>query len=172
MGSRTLSWLSKYSEALGCTQSQNGKTNTTGRFIALMQLTTGIDFDTIVEGMQVTQDLRKYLYRCVSNITSSSCTKKCLFPYWDRLYEIRKNGITTFLGGKLFHKLQAQRTSKVRDKRAEQFNSQWEWKQLMPTSLPPTVPNNPLSNLMTFNAGVKRKSTPLDILGKTILVTV
>lgn len=55
--------------------------------------------------------------------------------------------------------------SKIRDKRAEQFNSQWEWKQLMP-SLIPTVTNNPLPNFIIINAGVKRKSTPLDILGK------
>lgn len=56
--------------------------------------------------------------------------------------------------------------SRIRDKRAEQFHSQWEWKQLMPTSIPTAVSNNPLGNLMIINAGVKRKSTPLEILGK------
>lgn len=85
-----------------------------------------------------------------------------------RLYEVRKNGIETFHGGKIFHKLRAQRLSKIRDKRAEQFNSQWEWKQLVPSSIPAATSNNPLANLMIVNAGVKRKSTPLDILGNKI----
>lgn len=88
------------------------------------------------------------------------------FPFYRRLYEVRKNGITSFHGGKIFHKLRAQRMSKIRDKRAEQFNSQWEWKQLMP-AIPTATANNPLASLMIVNAGVKRKSTPLDILGKT-----
>lgn len=57
--------------------------------------------------------------------------------------------------------------SRIRDKRADQFNSQWEWKQLMPSLIPTTVTNNPMANLMIVNAGVKRKSTPLDILGDT-----
>lgn len=64
VASRTLSWLSKHSEALGCSQSQGGKTiNTTGRFIAMMQLTTGIAFDSIVEAMQYAHDLKKYIFR-------------------------------------------------------------------------------------------------------------
>lgn len=88
------------------------------------------------------------------------------FHIWHRLYEIRKNGITSFHGGKIFHKLRTQRMSKIRDKRSEQFNTQWEWKQLMPNLLPTSVANNPLTPFMIVTAaGVKRKSTPLDILG-------
>lgn len=79
---------------------------------------------------------------------------------------MRKNGITSFHGGKIFHRLRAQRMSKIRDKRAEQFNTQWEWKQLMPSLIPTNVSSNTLANLMIVNAGVKRKSTPLDILGE------
>ncbi|KAG4075513.1 hypothetical protein HA402_003338 [Bradysia odoriphaga] len=144
VANRTLSWLSKYSEALGSNQSSNGKTNTSGRFIAFMQLMSGVDFDSIVEALQYAHDLKKYVFR---------------------LYEVRKNGIESFHGGKIFHRLRAQRLSKIRDKRADQFNSQWEWKQLMPSSIPAVASNNPLANLMIVNAGVKRKSTPLDILG-------
>lgn len=88
------------------------------------------------------------------------------FSYRHRLYEVRKNGITSFHGGKIFHKLRTQRMSKIRDKRAEQFNCQWEWKQLMPSLIPTTVSNNPMANFMIVNAGIKRKSTPLDILGE------
>lgn len=84
---------------------------------------------------------------------------------------MRKNGITSFQGGKIFHKLRAQRSSKYRDKRADQFNSQWEWKQLM-ANLIPTATNNPLATLMVVNAGVKRKSTPLDILGEKVIGTI
>lgn len=70
VANRTMSWLSKYSDALGCTQTANGKTNTTGRFIAFMQLTTGIGFDSIVEALQYAHDLKKYIFRCVGNMNN------------------------------------------------------------------------------------------------------
>lgn len=79
---------------------------------------------------------------------------------------MRKNGITSFHGGKTFHKLRVQRMSKIRDKRAEHYDSQWEWKQLVPNLASSAATINPLSSFMTMNPGVKRKSTPLDILGK------
>lgn len=65
VANRTLSWLSKYSDALGCNQNSNGKTNTSGRFIAFMQLMTGVGFDSIVEGLQYAHDLKKYVFRWV-----------------------------------------------------------------------------------------------------------
>lgn len=68
VANRTMSWLSKYSEALGCSQNSNGKTNHAGRFIAFMQLTSGIGFDSIVEALQYAHDLKKYVFRCVANI--------------------------------------------------------------------------------------------------------
>lgn len=94
-----------------------------------------------------------------------------------RLYELRKNGVTTFYGGKMYHRLRARRLSKIRDKRAEQYENTWEWKQLIPTynmaagnytsggggassahAMLPTY-------LAMSNPAIKRKSTPLDILG-------
>lgn len=176
VANRTLSWLSKYSDALGCNQSSNGKTNTTGRFIAFMQLMNGVGFDSIVEGLQYAHDLKKYVFRCVRVCYAWAQIPFQWFFHFDfkfhsviirhRLYEVRKNGITSFHGGKIFHRLRTQRMSKIRDKRADQFNSQWEWKQLMPSLIPAAASNNPLANLMIVNAGVKRKSTPLDILGE------
>ena len=60
--SKTLGWLSKYSEALRNVQFV-GKYGTTGRFISFMQLTNGIAFDGLVEALQYACDLKKYIYR-------------------------------------------------------------------------------------------------------------
>lgn len=68
----------------------------------------------------------------------------------------------------MYHKLRARRLSRIRDKRAEQFESAWEWKQLVPSHSAAAGINNVqvLPNyLCSGNQIVKRKSTPLDILG-------
>lgn len=62
----TRSWMGKVSEAL-CLQ--NGKPMSAGRFIALMQLTTGIAFDKIVEARQYEQDLKKFIFKWVTTMT-------------------------------------------------------------------------------------------------------
>lgn len=61
---RTRSWLAKYTKALSV---KNGTENRmhTGRFVAFMQLLTGIEFDRIVEGLQYEVDLRKFLLKLV-----------------------------------------------------------------------------------------------------------
>ena len=56
----TRSWLAKHQEALGL---QNGKQVTAGRFLACMQLTTGISFDKVIEGLQYENDLKKYIFK-------------------------------------------------------------------------------------------------------------
>lgn len=62
MTSRTLSWLSKHQEALGCGVS--GKLGSSaGRFISFMQIADPIEFDLLVEAMQYAHDLRKYVFR-------------------------------------------------------------------------------------------------------------
>lgn len=212
--SRTLSWLSKHSEALGCGQAAvsgsaavaaaaaNGTAGTTttttatavpsgsgigggstatfstklgcaGRFIALMQLCEPIAFDLLVEAMQYAHDLRKYVFR---------------------LYELRRNGVRTFHGGRVYHRSRAHRLSKVRNHREEQHADAWEWKQLVPAydggllqaaaaaaaaaaaesggggSADPAALLLHQQALLAggqFFGGlaVKRKSTPLDILG-------
>lgn len=82
-----------------------------------------------------------------------------------RLYELRSNGITTYNGGRIFQKLRAQRTSRIRTKSTMVY----EWKHLVP------VDNQQLSGagqimkhcLDLHNLPVKRKSTPLNIIGLT-----
>lgn len=203
--SRTLSWLSKHSEALGCGQasvaganvaaaaaasgaSTAGSTATSasgsmamganfsnklgcaGRFISLMQLCEPIAFDMLVEAMQYAHDLRKYVFR---------------------LYELRRNGVRTFHGGRVYHRSRARRLSKVRNHREEQFADAWEWKQLVPAydggllqaaaaaaaasaaEIGGDAKTAMLLHQQALLAGgqffsglaVKRKSTPLDILG-------
>lgn len=81
---------------------------------------------------------------------------------------MRKNGIVTFRGGKLFHKLRAQRMSKIRDKRAELYESACDWKQLVPNAANNTVASVvqlPNQLLLNMNTPIRRKSVPLDILG-------
>lgn len=66
---RTLSWISKYSEALGGNSDQTIRSGLVygGRFISLMQLTSGTSFDLIVESLQYAHDVRKYLFRFVAD---------------------------------------------------------------------------------------------------------
>lgn len=187
---RTLSWLSKHSEALGSTQSvataaatasgtgMNGisasagapRLGYAGRFISLMQLCQPIAFDLLVEAMQYAHDLRKYVFR---------------------LYELRRCGVRTFYGGRVYHRSRAQRLSRVRNKREELYAEQCEWKSLVPaydggflnaaTAAAAAASGDDdgtsASMLMHPSAGwmvgghflsalaVKRKSTPLEILG-------
>lgn len=68
----------------------------------------------------------------------------------------------------MYHRLRARRLSRIRDKRAEQYESAWEWKQLIPNHSAAAGINNSqvLPNyLCTGNLALKRKSTPLDVLG-------
>lgn len=64
----TRSWMGKVSDAL-CLQ--NGKPTTAGRFIASMQLTTGLAFDKCVEARQYEHDLRKFIFKWVFRFTIS-----------------------------------------------------------------------------------------------------
>lgn len=80
-----------------------------------------------------------------------------------RLYDLRKNGIHTFHGGRLYYKLRARRLTRVRDKRAENYDNAWEWKKLLPSDS--SDGRNLLGLLQPNITGIKRKSTPLDILG-------
>lgn len=53
---RLRSWLAKYNEALNL--KKNDK-----QIISFMQLTSGLKFDGLVEGLQYEQDLHKFLLR-------------------------------------------------------------------------------------------------------------
>ena len=67
LANRTKSWLAKYSKAIGMKKCHENSLHS-GRFIALMQLTTGLAFDCIVEGLQYEYDLRKFLNKLVQRI--------------------------------------------------------------------------------------------------------
>lgn len=58
---RLRSWLAKYNEALNLKKSD--KQTSTGRFIAFMQLTSGLQFDGLVEALQYQLYLNKFLLR-------------------------------------------------------------------------------------------------------------
>lgn len=64
---RTKSWLAKYNKATSLKKCHDNNLNS-GRFVALMQLTTGLAFDRIVEGLQYEYDLRKYLNKLVFQV--------------------------------------------------------------------------------------------------------
>lgn len=168
---RTLGWISKYAEALGSSDQSmpSGHALNTGRFIAFMQLISGPAFDLLVESMQYAHDVRKYIFRLVAprfcNRSSDNISNSSEFG---RLYELRKNGVITFRGGKLFHKLRTQRMSKIRDKRSEQYESACDWKKFVPNASNNTmssVVQLPNQMLFSVNTQIRRKSLPLDILG-------
>lgn len=141
MASRTLSWLSKHSEALSCVV---GGKSTTGRFVSCMQLMPAITFDMLVESLQYATDLKKFVYR---------------------LYELRKNGITTFYGGQLYHKLKAKRLSKIRNKKEYQFENMTDWRNLLSSTAGQAGGSISFTN-QPFVIGIpRRKAAPLDILG-------
>lgn len=64
---RTRSWLAKYNKALSLKNAGDNKMHS-GRFIAFMQLSTGIGFDRIVEGLQYEHDLRKFILKLVFHL--------------------------------------------------------------------------------------------------------
>lgn len=61
---RTRSWLAKYTKALSVKNATESRMHT-GRFVAFMQLLSGIEFDRIVEGLQYEVDLRKFILKLV-----------------------------------------------------------------------------------------------------------
>lgn len=83
------------------------------------------------------------------------------------MHELRANGITTFQGGRVFHRLRGQRTSKVRTSK-QPIN--WEWKHLVPSGgsfdLPLSASDQILQHCQSLQQmPAKRKSTPLNIIG-------
>lgn len=59
MLNRTKSWISRYRTF------QNPTRTNAGRFEALMQLSSGINFDRMLEGLQYELDLKKFLLKFV-----------------------------------------------------------------------------------------------------------
>lgn len=186
MPNRTKSWLAKYNEAIRLKCSNNKAS--AGRFVAFMQITQAMTFDRIVEGLQLEHDLRKFLAKLVlfrlsfssdgiipfnmlqlfvmqnpNHLTHFSLV--CYCHLLNRLHELRSNGITTFQGGRIYHKLRAQRMSKVRTKNT--FN--WEWKHLVPSGsidLQLSASDQILKHCQNLQQmPTKRKSTPLNIIG-------
>jgi Myb-like DNA-binding domain len=140
--SRTLGWLAKHADALGdgIVASKYGGT---GRFVAFMQLGNAIYFDMLVESLQYAFDMKRYLHR---------------------LCEIRKSGVTSFAGGKVYFKLKAKRLVKVRDRRAELFEQLIDWRNFLPSS-----PNShlALAALGNLNPMIpRRKASPLEVYGE------
>lgn len=66
------SWLTKYRKALGSKEANDSNQFHTGRFVAFIQLTTGIEFDRMAEGLQYELDLKKFLLKLVTKITFSN----------------------------------------------------------------------------------------------------
>lgn len=143
--SRTLGWLSKHTDAINSCKSQTGKFSGTGKLVSFMQLMTPIGFDSLVESLQYAYDLKKYLFR---------------------LYDLRKNGITTFYGGQLYHKLRLKRLSKIRNKETEQFELRTDWRRLITDYGQNGLNGQTLSNgSMAPIPLPRRKAAPLEILG-------
>lgn len=155
----TRSWFAKYVEAIGL---KNGKQFGNGRFLAFMQLTKGMEFDKIVEGLQYEHDLRKFIFKLVFRQNYFTNNFQLKFDHVSiRLYELRSNGIKSFHGGRLFHKLKSERMSKVRRKPSVT----WEWKHLVPTETL-TGTSEIIKHCISLNSlPIKRKSTPLSIIG-------
>lgn len=63
MPNRTKSWLSKYNGAIRMKLSNNKAS--AGRFIAFMQISNAIGFDSILEGLQLEYDLRRFYTKYV-----------------------------------------------------------------------------------------------------------
>lgn len=61
MLNRTKSWISRYRTF------HNPTRTNAGRFEALMQLSNGINFDRMLEGLQYELDLKKFLLKFVSS---------------------------------------------------------------------------------------------------------
>ncbi|XP_031630871.1 transcriptional adapter 2A isoform X1 [Contarinia nasturtii] len=138
---RTKSWLSKYTKAMNLKKSTDNQLHS-GKFVAFMQLTSGIGFDRIVESLQYEYDLRKFL---------------------SKLYELRSKGITTCHGGRYFQNSKANRMSMANIKP----HAVLDWKHISmnkTNSLSGT--EQIMKHCMDLNQlPKKRRSTPLNIIG-------
>lgn len=56
--------MTKYKKAIDLKNSKENRIQA-GRFAAMMQLSTGVDFDRILEGLQYELDLRKFILKFV-----------------------------------------------------------------------------------------------------------
>lgn len=144
----------------------------TGRFVAFMQLLTGIEFDRIVEGLQYEVDLRKFILKLVShNIrpyelkmenNSSENSSQSIY----RLYELRANGITTCHGGQIYQNMKVVRSNKPSNSKQQSLDI--DWKHLIENE---TLSGTEqiLKHCIDLNQmPKKRKSTPLNIIGMGI----
>lgn len=61
--------------------------------------------------------------------------------------------------------MRAKRLTKIKDKKAEQYENQWDWKLLVPSTANGSNLSLGTHQLFVANPSSKRKSTPLDILG-------
>lgn len=168
---RTKSWLAKYNKATGLKKCHENNLNS-GRFVALMQLTTGLAFDRIVEGLQYEYDLRKYLNKLVFQVVLQfskhvqfkslfQCKKKLLHLY-HRLYELRTKGITTCYGGKYFQNAKINRLVRANNLKP----LLWEWKHIQNEKDSLTGTEQIMKHCMDLNQlPKKRRSTPLNIIG-------
>jgi hypothetical protein len=142
---RTLGWLASHAEALG-EGLNSSKYGGTGRFVAFMQLINSTSFDMTVEGLQYAYDLKKYLHR---------------------LCEIRKSGVTSFAGGKVYFKLKAKRTEKVRDKRMDLYEQLIEWRNFLPNSGNGHMHLSAMgNNFIPAATQPRRKASPLEVYGE------
>lgn len=167
MPNRTKTWLMKHMKAT----SLINKTDThlhTGRFVAFMQLTSGIEFDRIVEALQYEYDLRIFLNRSIILSFFGSFTIRKLWKNYFRLYELRTKGITTSYGGRFYH------NSKINHEVKSNPSSLWEWKHFsMDINDSRTGKEQIVKHCMELNQlPQKRRSTPLNIIGIYIYILI
>lgn len=178
---RTRSWLAKYTKALSLKNATESRMHT-GRFVAFMQLLTGIEFDRIVEGLQYEVDLRKFILKLVfdrfhtyiSSFTAPFHHKNCMdynlseptFSINCRLYELRANGITTRHGGQIYQNMKVVRSNKTSNSKQQSLDI--DWKYLIENDTL-TGTEQMLKHCIDLNQlPKKRKSTPLNIIGTGI----
>lgn len=140
-----------------------------GRFVAFMQLLTGIGFDRIVEGLQYEHDLRKFILKLVCSIFSvinNGKNQTQLYSMICRLYGLRANGITTCYGGQIYENMKVVRSNKIA---ASKQSLDIDWKYLTENSIDTlTGTEQMLKHCVDLNQlPKKRKSTPLNIIGLT-----
>lgn len=76
--------------------------------------------------------------------------------------ELRKNGITSFYGGKIYYKLKSKRLAQPRNKRVEQYDQIMDWRNFMLDSNGQSVTFR--NNIIPF-VPQRRKALPLEVYG-------
>ncbi|KAL5282652.1 TADA2A family protein [Megaselia abdita] len=144
ISSKTMGCYAQYVDAFDSVEKLKANKNINGNMLSFMQLTNPTSFDKLLEGMQQYSELNKYI---------------------SKLYDCRKNGVTTLAGGKLYFKLRNKKVSLSRDKKILQYKELINWRDIEFKIKTDEVKSTSSSIMIPCVNHLRKKASPMDVIG-------